>query len=329
MKLLAAMKKRKSNTKSVGIPRALLYFSYYPFFQSFFRNLGAKVVISKKTDADILERARKITISEFCLPIKVFLGHIDYLKDRLNGQSDYIFIPSLIHSLEQDNKKYFCPKIIGSADIAKATVQNSDESADKKIKYLDLNFDDSHKYASITEILLKVGMNITSNPLKIYNAAKKARLAQEKHELLLKKGFYIDGERFIRIQKGKKIGLIGHPYLIYDSFMNQNIVEKLDSSGYGVITQDNITKIDSDAMRFHWSFANNMENAFQTFAKASDVKGIIYLTPFGCSSDALVRQHMVLEAKRLKKPFMILTYDEHTGEAGHDTRIEAFIDMLK
>ena len=28
-------------------------------------------------------------------------------------------------------------------------------------------------------------------------------------------------------------------------------------------------------------------------------------------------------------PFMVLKIDEHTGEAGLDTRIEAFVDMLE
>ena len=33
-------------------------------------------------------------------------------------------------------------------------------------------------------------------------------------------------------------------------------------------------------------------------------------------------------AKRLSKPLLNLTVDEHTGEAGFITRLEAFTDML-
>ena len=33
-------------------------------------------------------------------------------------------------------------------------------------------------------------------------------------------------------------------------------------------------------------------------------------------------------AKELNKPMLCLTIDEHTGEAGFITRLEAFIDML-
>ena len=34
------------------------------------------------------------------------------------------------------------------------------------------------------------------------------------------------------------------------------------------------------------------------------------------------------KSKELNKPMLSLTIDEHTGEAGFITRLEAFIDML-
>jgi predicted nucleotide-binding protein (sugar kinase/HSP70/actin superfamily) len=34
------------------------------------------------------------------------------------------------------------------------------------------------------------------------------------------------------------------------------------------------------------------------------------------------------KAKETSKPMLVLTIDEHTGEAGFVTRLEAFIDML-
>jgi predicted nucleotide-binding protein (sugar kinase/HSP70/actin superfamily) len=63
------------------------------------------------------------------------------------------------------------------------------------------------------------------------------------------------------------------------------------------------------------------------YSKKREVDGIIYLTPFSCSSDSLVTEYM-LEHKK-DKPFMTVTVDEHSGDAGLITRIEAFIDMIE
>jgi predicted nucleotide-binding protein (sugar kinase/HSP70/actin superfamily) len=38
---------------------------------------------------------------------------------------------------------------------------------------------------------------------------------------------------------------------------------------------------------------------------------------------------MELEAKERNVPFLTVAFDEHTGQEGVNTRLEAFIDMLK
>ncbi|HQA66661.1 MAG TPA: hypothetical protein PKW47_12465, partial [Bacillota bacterium] len=53
------------------------------------------------------------------------------------------------------------------------------------------------------------------------------------------------------------------------------------------------------------------------------------LTAFGCGIDSLVGEYIEKQARRYyKKPYMVLTIDEHTGDASFNTRIEAFFDLL-
>jgi predicted nucleotide-binding protein (sugar kinase/HSP70/actin superfamily) len=51
---------------------------------------------------------------------------------------------------------------------------------------------------------------------------------------------------------------------------------------------------------------------------------------FGCGIDAFMCD---LAGRRIKQlsglPFIVLTLDEHSGQAGMDTRLEAFIDMIR
>jgi predicted nucleotide-binding protein (sugar kinase/HSP70/actin superfamily) len=57
---------------------------------------------------------------------------------------------------------------------------------------------------------------------------------------------------------------------------------------------------------------------------------VIGVVPFGCGPDSAMTEVLYLYTKRNKSaPFMILTLDEHSGEAGMITRLEAFIDMIR
>ena len=58
--------------------------------------------------------------------------------------------------------------------------------------------------------------------------------------------------------------------------------------------------------------------------------GFIFVTSFGCGVDSFilnVGQRLI--RKKSQIPYLELSLDEHAGEAGFDTRIEAFIDMLE
>ncbi|GBF22975.1 hypothetical protein tpqmel_0379 [Candidatus Gastranaerophilus sp. (ex Termes propinquus)] len=58
------------------------------------------------------------------------------------------------------------------------------------------------------------------------------------------------------------------------------------------------------------------------------IDGIITITAFGCGPDSLMIERMARKSKKFNKPILNLTVDEHTGEAGFITRVEAFCDML-
>lgn len=71
-------------TYKVGIPRALFYYKFYPFWTTFFNELGVETVVSEKTTKKILDDGVKSCVDEACLAIKVFYGHVLNLKDRVD-----------------------------------------------------------------------------------------------------------------------------------------------------------------------------------------------------------------------------------------------------
>ena len=75
----------------IGIPRSLYFYYYGNLLKNFFENLGCEVVISPKTNKEIIESGIKYSYSEMCMSLKNFIGHVFYLKDKV----DYIVIPRI------------------------------------------------------------------------------------------------------------------------------------------------------------------------------------------------------------------------------------------
>ncbi len=83
-------------------------------------------------------------------------------------------------------------------------------------------------------------------------------------------------------------------------------------------------------MNLFWYYSNQVvwTSLYFLYEKRTMVDGFIHVTAFGCGPDAMVDKLIELEARDAKMPFLTITIDEHTGEAGMATRLEAFVDML-
>ena len=132
------------------------------------------------------------------------------------------------------------------------------------------------------------------------------------------------------------IGLIGHPYLVYDKYLNMDICNKLASRGYAILFPENIAleKVDRACGRYpkklFWSYGKRLLGSGLYMLENSMVDGLILLTSFGCGIDAFIDELLIRANQReYKIPLTTITLDEHTGQAGFNTRLEAFIDMME
>ena len=101
----------ESNRKTplkVGIPRALYFYKYGPLWKAFLERLKCEVVFSPSTTSEIVEAGTKVALSELCIPMKIYFGHIHALLEE-NTDLDYIFIPRYISSHKD---QFFCPKFL-------------------------------------------------------------------------------------------------------------------------------------------------------------------------------------------------------------------------
>ncbi|MCG4585299.1 2-hydroxyacyl-CoA dehydratase, partial [Anaerosalibacter bizertensis] len=117
--------------------------------------------------------------------------------------------------------------------------------------------------------------------------------------------------------------------------LNMNLVSKLMSNNIKVITPEMINKDKINRYsnklpkRMFWTHGKKIVGSAFSLIKEQKIDGIIYLSSFGCGMDSVLVDLVERKAIKEEIPFTLLTLDEQTGEAGINTRIEAFIDMMK
>lgn len=314
----------------VGIPQALLYYEYYPLWKEFFTELGAEIVLSSSTNKSILNVGVSCCVDEACLPVKVFHGHVEELKNKV----DYLFIPKFISIYK---KEYLCPKFLGLPEMVKNSIDNLPQIIDVEVNLIKSN---SNLHKSVMEI----GKYFTSNNKKIKSAFKKAVYRFNEYKKLLDNGVipieaikiynkYINSMTTLKNSK-YKILVLGHSYNIYDEFLSMKLIEKLHRENMKVITPDTVSidkinyYVSKLPKRMFWSFGRKIVGASSYLIEENAVDGIIYISSFGCGLDSVLIDLVYRKAKKFKVPFTLVTLDEHSGEAGVNTRLEAFIDMI-
>ncbi|MEA4925937.1 MAG: acyl-CoA dehydratase activase-related protein [Syntrophomonadaceae bacterium] len=324
----------------IGIPRALAYYIYFPFWKVFFETLGHEIVESSPTTRVIMDKGVKDTVSDACIPIKVYHGHVEDLIDRV----DYIFVPRLVslRKFGDYGTETLCPKFLGLPDMVKASVGGS-------LNMLETRIDLKKGRNELFKVYRELGKRLGAADLAIYKAFWRASRTQRKYEKLLQKGVVpeVAMERVFAAGptgSGKndnagdnplRLGVIGYPYAIYDQYINVGLLTMLDKAGVEVFTQDMLSpaQLKSQAVKLEkdlfWYFSNRAVQGALYYMDVKPVDGIIHITAFACGPDSIVDKYLEIEAKKRKIPYMSITIDEHTGEAGMQTRLEAFLDMLE
>lgn len=333
----------------IGIPRALLYYQYYPMWQTFFEELGAKVVVSPKTTQAMLSAGSSRVVADTCLPVKVFLGHVLALVDKC----DYVFIPA-VRSLKNDI--YNCSKFLGLPDMTRAVIPECPD-------ILDVDIDVNQGMSKINRAIYRLGGKLTRNPFRVRRARIAAEEADKNYLSLMVSGGLTPPEAILNLtglknspevispmpvqkpvtgavspmsvqKNGITIALIGHPYLVYDEYITHRLIHRLQQAGCRVLTPEMLTSqeletaVNKLAGRAYWTYEEEVVGAGGHYLN-SDVDGIIGVMTFGCGPDSLMMDMVSRQATRLQAAsFMSLTLEEHTAEAGLVTRLEAFTDMV-
>lgn len=317
----------------IGIPRAMSYYNFYPFWYGFFSHLGIKIVLSDPTTKQTMSDGSSLVVSETCLPIKVYVGHVLNLLDK---GVDKIFTPS-IQSIAP--KIYNCSKIRGLPDLIRNVIK-------KDFTLIEATLDKSEKKNGLYDFLREAVEPFGITDMKsIREASKSGWRVLNNFQIMTRSGipykkalkFALENKVVVQSQSRSfpiNIAVISHGYNLYDDRVSMKIFDKLEQLDVGTYTSDQLSEeqmvegISSLDSQLYWANELEITGAASHYLQDNKIDGIITINAFGCGPDSMMLERVNRYAKLQNKPFLTLSIDEHTGEAGFITRIEAFVDML-
>ena len=318
----------------IGIPRALMFYRYYPFLKSFLEECGCQVQPSPPTNLKIMGEGADICVDDICVAVKVLFGHVSHLA----GKVDAILIPRLVSVEKQEYDTFTCPKLIAAPDMIRYSFPHLPAP-------LEFTVDVSKApwWWGCIRLMRRLDL-----PLRqIVRAYPAAVREQKRFEGLLNSGL-LPADALTKMYNGNgstlpsylserdvTVAVVGHPYLLGDPVVNKRLVHWLDISGARVLGSTMLSESDlqREASRLpplSWSYERELLAAASHFLKRVDVDGVIYLTSFGCGPDSLVTEIVRRELEPAGDQVLLeLVLDEHSAESGVRTRAEAFVDLLR
>jgi len=295
---------------TVGLPRALLYHKYGDLWTSFFETLGVPTVVSPPTNRAILERGSRLAVDETCLPMKIFLGHVDELLSK----ADYVLVPRVASLVRGETT---CVKFLGAYDVTLNSIPNA--------RLLEYDVDVVNGKRQAPE-MRRLGRSFERNVTKVMYAYARAYRESKRRHLE-----HARQQERAALAPGLKVLVVGHPYNIRDELIGVPVVSILREQGASVLVAEMSDASEAKSLSARisrdvpWTFNKELLGAVEHYRPLVD--GIVFLVTFPCGPDSLMTELCVRRLDGM--PTIVLVLDELQGEAGLRTRLESFVDLLK
>jgi len=339
--------------------------NYYPAFESLMEKLGCQALVPPPITKKTIELGTRYAPEFACLPFKINLGNF---IEALNLGTDVLFqagrrgpcrygfygevqreiLQNLgynfrLQELFPGNSLFsFIKGLKGlNPDVTFSQILRAALITIKKINLID---EMEHLRRKLRAYEIKKGEvdGVFEKALKWLEEAKNLKELKGTRKRILK--------RFKAIKRDEtksplKIAIVGELYIVMEPFANLDIEKKLGEMGVEVYRPLCLSEIIRQAV-FFWEYRNVTRKGKEfidyelgahgghsigrtvEFSK-SNFEGIIHIYPLGCLPEVSARTILDNVREKLDIPLLHLSFDEQTGEAGMQTRLEAFIEMLE
>ena len=318
----------KATRGVIGIPRVLNIYENYPFWYTFFTDLGFKVVVSPESSRKIYELGIESIPSESeCYPAKLAHGHVMWLIKQGIKDIFYPCIPYERDEMEGTNNHYNCPIVTSYAENIK---NNMEELATEHINFMNpfLALDNEEALKSRLFEELEAQYHLTADEINHAVDKAYAELSQVRTDIQNK------GEEVLAYlaETGRTgIVLCGRPYHI-DPEINHGIPELINSYGIAVLTEDSISHLSKVErplnVQDQWMYHSRLYAA-ANYAKANKQLEVIQLNSFGCGLDAVTTDTVKDILTKSGRIYTVLKIDEVNNLGAARIRIRSLISAVR
>ena len=323
---------------SVGIPRALNQYENYPFWFTFFTNLGFRVVLSDPSTKKTYEAGIESMPSEsVCYPAKLSHGHVMNLLDK---DIDFIWMPCSKWERQEDEgagNHFNCPIVMSYSEALRL---NIDELNETDVEFLNpfVPYDQKDHlkkrlYVELVEkhpeLMKDVKGKLPSK--KDIEAAVEAAWAED---VAFKEDIRHKGEETLKWMEDTGthgIVLAGRPYHL-DPEINHAIPELLQSFGLAVLTEDSVAHMARLERPIRvvdqWMYHTRLYNSAKLVTTRDDLD-LVQLNSFGCGLDALTTDQVQEILEGAGKIYTVLKIDEVSNLGAARIRIRSLLAALK
>lgn len=319
--------KEEAKRGVIGLPRVLNMYEDYPFWHTFFTELGYRVVISARSSKRIYELGMETIPSEsVCYPAKLVHGHI---LDLINKGVTKIFYPCIPYNIKEDeeaNNNYNCPVVTSYAETINANIGILKKEG---IVFYHPFLPIDMPKRMVKRLIQELAPEGIPNS-EIVRACKAAYQELERYkEDVREKGE--EALRYMEAHNIKGIILAGRPYHI-DPEINHGVPELIKSYGFAILSEDSVRHLAKVERPLRvvdqWVYHSRMYAA-ATFAAQKENLEVIQLNSFGCGLDAVTIDQVNEILDRYGKIHTVIKIDEINNLGAVKIRVRSLLAAIK
>ena len=311
----------ETSRPSLAMTHEFLLQGLFPFFATFYHELGFRLQVPPDADSGQLKRGISQSNVPMCAPMQMYTGQIGSMID---DAPDFVFLPMLrdVPRVGDEAHSTVCPVAQASADLLLRLYRDR-----PKVRFLqpvlDMgpgNLDSELFRKSCVAAALEAGV---TDPRVIERALETARAAQREFDARLPQ-WGREAIDWAKQHDRPVVVVLGRTYTLYNHVLNSNVPRILRDLGAVAVPVDCYPVADDVPVfeSVYWGYGQtNLRAAHEI--RRNEGHYAVFCSNYSCGPDSfsLHFTSTILHGK----PHAVIETDGHAGDAGTRTRLEAFL----
>ena len=313
---------------SIGFNRSFLVNSYFPLYSNFFTELGFDIIMPDSPSQKGIDQQN----APFCYPVELAHG---FFYSLLNSEvpADFVFLPHFKaipgdNDTISSNQSQVCPLVQGETFYLQTTFRKEIEALNRRgtrliTPLIDLSDDLNAARQPLVKSAVQMGIKRQDAKRAFEKAVRQQKNCLAEMKAIGRRALAMletDPQRFAVI-------LFSRPYNGFVEEAHMGIPHKFASRGITVMPLDFLDLEEEHSKRhMYWGMGKLIMKAARVVERHPQLFGT-YITNFSCGPDSFVVGYFRDIMGR--KPSLTLELDSHTADAGLETRVEAFLDIVQ